>query len=569
MELIEENIQRVSDYIGNQKFKTLANLFSELNTLDDVVALCLAKLLVDSKKINSTYVVTFNSNSVTQNPEIINFCNQMNIILLNLDIEEDVQSMYSIICKNFSSKDCSGRESYASDLLKLKNDTVRGILYTLALRTNGIVLSNINKSNLQIGNYTKTSQKVGDWNIIGNLTSKQIIDIAKGFNISQYFFDKYIEEINYHDQKFGIPYESFFDEKGEMLNFNILSSKSQKYIRDNEHKKVYPPIPTNELNEVRKLNVSDGSDNSDKSYEIDDVYSNKDIYESQYELPQQLSDVLKKLRQKEQFSAKKWLDDVLLTLSREFAEDNIEYVVFGLSGGVDSATVASIMNELNKIYPLKKIIAVALPCSSTKEIQERAFEVANDMNITCMTVDLTTVHINLCNKIHKLLNLTEEEIVRHQFVDGCFKSSLRANILYCISRLIKNTIVIGTGNKSEDKYLGYCAKSGDNMVDKSPIGTLYKRYVYFLGKLLGVSKSILNAQPSADLVPNQTDEGELSMSYEFVELYMRLLEMKKNEMEQIISSFDESTLSTFREMETNIVSIHERNKHKSVLGQVI
>ena len=78
---------------------------------------------------------------------------------------------------------------------------------------------------------------------------------------------------------------------------------------------------------------------------------------------------------------------------------------------------------------------------------------------------------------------------------------------------------MGTGNRDEDGYLGYFCKAGDGVVDVQLIADLHKSEVFKVGAVLGVPESILNSPPSADLWEGQTDENELGVTYDFVELY--------------------------------------------------
>ena len=71
----------------------------------------------------------------------------------------------------------------------------------------------------------------------------------------------------------------------------------------------------------------------------------------------------------------------------------------------------------------------------------------------------------------------------------------------------------------EDGYLAYFCKAGDGVVDVQLISDLHKSEVFTVAKYLGVTESILNALPSADLWDEQEDEKELGFSYDFIEFY--------------------------------------------------
>jgi len=73
-------------------------------------------------------------------------------------------------------------------------------------------------------------------------------------------------------------------------------------------------------------------------------------------------------------------------------------------------------------------------------------------------------------------------------------------------------LVLGTGNLSEG-MLGYFTIGGDEEWDLDLLGDLFKTHVRQIAPLLDVPDEIREAAPSADLVPDQTDEGELGFGY--------------------------------------------------------
>jgi NAD+ synthase len=83
-------------------------------------------------------------------------------------------------------------------------------------------------------------------------------------------------------------------------------------------------------------------------------------------------------------------------------------------------------------------------------------------------------------------------------------------------------LVVGTSNKSE-LLLGYGTIFGDLASAVNPIGDLYKTQVRQLARHLGIPQPILDKAPSADLVPDQTDEADLGFTYEQVDRLLYLL----------------------------------------------
>ena len=100
---------------------------------------------------------------------------------------------------------------------------------------------------------------------------------------------------------------------------------------------------------------------------------------------------------------------------------------------------------------------------------------------------------------------------------------------------INNLLVIGTGNLSE-ATVGYFTKWGDGAHDLNPLANLTKREVYILAKYLGVPKAIINAKPSADLWPGQTDEDELGLTYEQIDEFILNGTSGDNKIDEIIQT---------------------------------
>lgn len=87
--------------------------------------------------------------------------------------------------------------------------------------------------------------------------------------------------------------------------------------------------------------------------------------------------------------------------------------------------------------------------------------------------------------------------------------------------------VLGTTNRTELKS-GFYVKWGDDATDIEPLMHLYKTQVYELAKVLEVPERIISKPPSPDLVPGITDEFALGMSYEDFDRILIKLEKKES-----------------------------------------
>ncbi|MCL6459333.1 MAG: NAD(+) synthase, partial [Gorillibacterium sp.] len=95
---------------------------------------------------------------------------------------------------------------------------------------------------------------------------------------------------------------------------------------------------------------------------------------------------------------------------------------------------------------------------------------------------------------------------------GNIMARTRMVIQYALAAT-NNLIVVGTDHASE-AITGFFTKWGDGAVDITPLKSLNKRQVRQIAQLIGVPQSILDKAPTAGLWDNQTDEGELGITYE-------------------------------------------------------
>ncbi len=175
-------------------------------------------------------------------------------------------------------------------------------------------------------------------------------------------------------------------------------------------------------------------------------------------------------------------------------------VVFGLSGGVDSATVAFLCA---RAFGPENVWGLRLPYrTSSPESLAHAQMVVEATGIHCETIDISPA------------------------VDGYIENyepdadpKRRGNVMARMRMIVwfdkaakYNALPIGTGNKTE-RLFGYFTWHGDDSPPINPIGDLFKTQVWMLARYLGVPDPIIHKPPSADLVRGQTDEGDLGIPY--------------------------------------------------------
>jgi len=111
----------------------------------------------------------------------------------------------------------------------------------------------------------------------------------------------------------------------------------------------------------------------------------------------------------------------------------------------------------------------------------------------------------------------------------------RIRMAYLFDKAKKHTaLVLGTENKSE-YLLGYFTRFGDDASDIEPVRHLYKTQVYELARYLQIPDAIIEKPPSADLWPEQTDEGEFGFTYKEADQILFYLFEEKKSLEDVVS----------------------------------
>jgi NAD+ synthase len=179
-------------------------------------------------------------------------------------------------------------------------------------------------------------------------------------------------------------------------------------------------------------------------------------------------------------------------------------LVVGLSGGVDSATVAFL--AARAVGP-EDLLAVRMPYRDSDPASETdALRVVDALGCDSQRVDISP----MADPMFALVGHGDEPDLRVR--RGNVLARLRMIVLYDRSAAF-DALVCGTSNKTE-ALLGYGTLHGDMAAAIQPIGDLYKSQLRAVATELGLPPEIIAKPPSADLWPGQTDEGELGASYE-------------------------------------------------------
>ena len=199
-----------------------------------------------------------------------------------------------------------------------------------------------------------------------------------------------------------------------------------------------------------------------------------------------------------------------------------ENAVVGLSGGVDSALVATLAA---KAFGREHVWGLMLPyCSSSPDSLAHARLVVEALGIHSRTIDITSAVDGYIAQHEK-----DADAARR----GNVMARERAIVLFDQSAKL-NALPLGTGNKTE-RLFGYFTWHADDSPPINPIGDLFKTQVWALARHVGVPTVIVEKPATADLIKGQTDEGDLGISYPRADriLYWLLRGLKTAEIQAL------------------------------------
>jgi len=209
----------------------------------------------------------------------------------------------------------------------------------------------------------------------------------------------------------------------------------------------------------------------------------------------------------------------------QLRQAGFERCVLGLSGGVDSGLVAYLVAEA--IGP-EQLLCVLMPYrTSSPASRADAETIVADLGCPSEVVEITAMVDAMFGRADGTGTGRPgaggpADVEASPLRRGNFMARTRMAVLYDRS-VTFGGLVAGTGNKTES-LIGYTTLFGDNACAFNPIGDLYKSQVRQLAAAIGVPPAIITKAPSADLWPDQTDEGEGGFSYPTLDriLYWRV-----------------------------------------------
>ena len=204
-------------------------------------------------------------------------------------------------------------------------------------------------------------------------------------------------------------------------------------------------------------------------------------------------------------------DALTLGLSDYARKTGMKGAIVGLSGGIDSALVASLASLA--LGP-NNVLAVALPSRFSSDHSVRdARELAEKLGIEFVVLPIEPAH-------SAFESMLSAELAAHGAAAGAdvtfenLQARIRGAALMALSNRT-GRLLLTTGNKSECS-VGYCTLYGDTCGGLAVIADLWKLQVQRLARWLNehrlggaIPLSTLTKPPSAELRPDQRDDQSL------------------------------------------------------------
>ena len=191
---------------------------------------------------------------------------------------------------------------------------------------------------------------------------------------------------------------------------------------------------------------------------------------------------------------------------RDYVEkNNFRSVILGLSGGIDSALVATLAADA---IGADRVYGVGMPSKySSDHSLADAKELAINLGLNYRIIEIAPMVASYIESLR---------------VDGLAEENLQARVRGTTLMALSNQeghLVLATGNKSE-LAVGYSTLYGDAVGGFAPIKDIYKTQVWALakwrndiaasrGEKAAIPVNSINKEPSAELRPDQKDSDSL------------------------------------------------------------
>jgi NAD+ synthase len=184
--------------------------------------------------------------------------------------------------------------------------------------------------------------------------------------------------------------------------------------------------------------------------------------------------------------------------------------VVSVSGGLDSSVVLALTARALGSSRVRALTMPERDITPESDITD-VTRLAEALNVTCDTVEITPV----LRVMYGAIPLYDPS---DRVSAGNLTARTRIVVVYYYANALRS-MVMGCGNKTE-WLTGYFTKYGDGAADIMPIADLYKNQVRQLARHLEIPEDIIGKTPTAGLWPGQSDEEELGVKYDVLDLIL-------------------------------------------------
>lgn len=217
---------------------------------------------------------------------------------------------------------------------------------------------------------------------------------------------------------------------------------------------------------------------------------------------------------------------LVMGLSDYVKKNGFQQTLLGLSGGLDSALVATLAVDA---LGADRVLSLMLPAQWTgEESQNLALELAKNLGCSYKSIAVGGITEALEQTLNDAVkDLTFSDFNRNLASEN-IQARARGNILMAMSNTLPQALLLSTGNKSE-MSVGYATLYGDMCGGFNPIKDVYKTLAFDLcrwrnlyhfpwmkGPVHPIPVRIIDRPPTAELAENQADENVLG-SYEHLD----------------------------------------------------
>jgi len=241
-----------------------------------------------------------------------------------------------------------------------------------------------------------------------------------------------------------------------------------------------------------------------------------------------------------------------LAVIKDFVKNYLETtgarnVVIGLSGGIDSSTLFTVLAES---VDKDRIVALILPDTrvTPREDVDDAVSLAEKYGVRYYVVEI--------DRIIDSFSIIPGFDINGMLDIGNLRARVRMAIIYYYANRY-NGIVAGTSDRSE-LLIGYYTKYGDGGADILPLGCLFKTQVRMLGRHLGLSKRMIEKLSSPRLWRGHLAEEEIGLSYEEIDMILYGLFDKKLPPDKVAAAAGIPLTAVEKVLKMHISSRHKR-----------